>query len=73
MVENGGRVVSFGGSTNVLLVSSTGKASTKIDKAKAKGIPVMTWDAFTKSTVFKGDKRWLYDRTWFHHCLRVLS
>jgi DNA ligase (NAD+) len=46
--ENGGKVVPFGGRTQVLLFSPTGKLSTKIDKAKAKGIAVMTWDQFAK-------------------------
>jgi DNA ligase (NAD+) len=46
--QNGGQVVSFGGSTSVLLYSLSGKPSGKIDKAKARGIPVMTWDKFEK-------------------------
>ena len=46
--KNGGEVVSFGGSTTVLLYSPTGKSSSKLEKAKAKGIPVMTWDQFEK-------------------------
>lgn len=45
---NGGSVESFGSRTKVLLVSPTGKTSTKQDKAKQKGIPVMTWDVFTR-------------------------
>lgn len=48
VTENGGTVVSFGGKTNVLLVSPSGKASTKADKAREKNIPVLTWDQFKK-------------------------
>jgi NAD-dependent DNA ligase len=48
VTTNGGTVVSFGSRTQTLLVSPEGKASTKEDKAKAKGIPVMTWLQFAK-------------------------
>jgi DNA ligase (NAD+) len=46
--KNGGNIVSFGGSTQVLLYSPSGKASSKLDKARAKGIPVLTWEQFRK-------------------------
>ena len=45
---NGGTVESFGGRTKTLLVSPTGKASSKAQKAEQKGIPVMTWEAFAR-------------------------
>lgn len=45
---SGGEVVSFGSSTQVLLYSPTGKSSTKVDKAQAKGIATLTWDQFSK-------------------------
>lgn len=48
VTENGGHVVSFGGKTQVLLVKDGGKASSKVDKAESKGIPVMTWEQFSK-------------------------
>lgn len=48
IVSNGGQVVSFGGRTTILLVSPTGKASTKADKAREKGIQVLTLDQFTR-------------------------
>jgi DNA ligase (NAD+) len=46
VIKNGGSVDKFGAKTSVLLVIPTGKASSKSDKAKEKGIPVMTWDKF---------------------------
>lgn len=46
--ENGGQVVSFGSKTTVLLVSPSGKSSSKVDKARGRGIPVMTWDEFKR-------------------------
>jgi NAD-dependent DNA ligase len=46
--ENGGQVVSFGSKTTVLLVSPSGKSSSKGDKARERGIPVMTWDEFKR-------------------------
>lgn len=45
---NGGKIVPFGGRTTVLLVSPSGKASSKADKARDKGIPVMTWEQFSR-------------------------
>lgn len=42
----GGQVISFGSKTQVLLYSRSGKASTKLEKARAKGIETMTWDQF---------------------------
>lgn len=48
VVENGGSVVPFGGKTSILLVSPSGKASSKADKAEQKGIPVMVWDKFVR-------------------------
>ncbi len=45
---NGGEVVSFGGSTSVLIFNPAGKVSSKPAKAKAKGIPVLTWEQFSK-------------------------
>jgi DNA ligase (NAD+) len=48
IVSNGGQVVSFGGRTTILLVSPTGKASTKADKAREKGIDVLTLEQFTR-------------------------
>jgi NAD-dependent DNA ligase len=45
---SGGEVVSFGSRTQVLLYSPTGKSSTKVDKAQAKGIATLTWDQFSK-------------------------
>lgn len=44
IVENGGQVISFGSKTTILLVSPTGKASGKADKAREKGIEVLTLD-----------------------------
>lgn len=46
--KNKGNLISFGTKTNVLLVSPTGKSSTKVDKAEQRGIKVMTWQQFTK-------------------------
>jgi len=46
--KNGGEKVDWGSRTNILLYSPSGKESTKIQKAKDKGIPVMTWDKFAK-------------------------
>ena len=43
VVGLGGTVVSFGSKTSVLIVSPTGKESTKVAKAKAKGIRVTTF------------------------------
>lgn len=48
VTENGGKVVSFGAQTTHLLYRPGGKESTKLDKARAKGLPVMTWDAFSR-------------------------
>lgn len=42
----GGTVVAFGSKTNVLFVTATGKASSKADKAKEKGIKVMDFRKF---------------------------
>jgi DNA ligase (NAD+) len=46
--NNGGQVVSFGSRTSILLYSPTGKQSSKTEKAKAKGIEIMTWDQLVK-------------------------
>lgn len=43
---NGGQIVPFSSKTQVLLYSRSGKASSKVDKAKAKGIETYTWDQF---------------------------
>lgn len=48
VVENGGKVVPFGSKTNVLLYRPGGKESSKISKAKEKGIRVLVWDQFAK-------------------------
>lgn len=48
VTENGGTVVPFGGKTTVLLVSPSGKASSKADKARERNVPVLTWDQFKK-------------------------
>lgn len=42
----GGNVIAFGSKTQVLLYSRSGKASTKLERAKEKGIEVVTWDQF---------------------------
>ena len=44
----GGTVVPFGSKTTHLLVTDGGKASTKADKARAKGIRVLTFDQLVK-------------------------
>jgi len=48
---NGGEVISFGSKTTVLLYKAGGKKSSKLDKAAAKGIAVMTWSEFKKMYV----------------------
>lgn len=48
VTSNGGSVVPFGSKTSALLFKPSGKASTKLDKAKQKGIPVLTWEQFAK-------------------------
>lgn len=48
VTKNGGEIVSFGGSTQVLLISPAGKTSSKPEKARARGIDVMTWEQFEK-------------------------
>lgn len=45
--KNGGRI-KWDSNTDVLLYSPSGKASSKVDKAKAKGIPVLTWEQFER-------------------------
>lgn len=40
----GGSIVSFGAKTNILLYKADGKESTKVDKARSKGIKVLTFD-----------------------------
>lgn len=40
----GGEVVSFGGQTTILLYRADGKSSSKVEKAKAKGIKVTTFN-----------------------------
>lgn len=44
----GADVGSFGSRTTILLYKEGGKASTKVDKARAKGIKVMTWNELVK-------------------------
>jgi NAD-dependent DNA ligase len=46
--KNGGSVIPFGSKTNYLLVVENGKASSKIDSAKEKGIKVITWKQVEK-------------------------
>jgi NAD-dependent DNA ligase len=46
ILDNGGDVVDFGSKTTVLIISLSGKASGKIDKAKERGIPVLTLAQF---------------------------
>jgi len=48
VVKNGGEVSGFSSSTSVLIYSPTGKQSSKVDTAKQKGIPAMTWEQFRK-------------------------
>lgn len=48
VLENGGKIQPFGSRTSVLLVTDGGKESTKGDKARDKGIPVLTWDKFVR-------------------------
>lgn len=43
---NGGQIVPFSSKTQVLLYSRSGKASSKVDKAKERGIETYTWDQF---------------------------
>lgn len=47
-VANGGEVVPFGGRTTVLFYKEGGKSSSKLDKAKTKGINVSTWKGYVK-------------------------
>jgi DNA ligase (NAD+) len=49
VTENGGTIVSFGSKTTHLLYRPGGKESTKLDKARKAGTPVLTWDAFAKT------------------------
>lgn len=42
----GGEVVPFGSRTTVLLFDPNGKASSKVEKAKGKGVKVLTWSKF---------------------------
>lgn len=44
IMRNGGQVISFGTKTTILLVSPSGRTSSKADKARERGVPVMTWD-----------------------------
>lgn len=44
--EHGGVVVSFGSKTNILFYKAGGKSSSKIDKAKEKGLKTSTWEKF---------------------------
>ncbi len=48
VTQAGGTVVPFGSKTTVLLYTEGGKASSKVSKAQAKGISVMTWSQFAK-------------------------
>ena len=48
ITKNGGEVTSFGTHIDALLISPAGKFSSKPDKAKARNIPVMTFDQFAK-------------------------
>ena len=44
----GGEVGSFNSKTTVLLYKPGSKESSKLDKAREKGIPVLTWEQFSK-------------------------
>jgi DNA ligase (NAD+) len=46
---NGGEVVPFGSKTNVLFYLPSGKTSSKIEKAKEKGIQVVVFDKYQKT------------------------
>jgi DNA ligase (NAD+) len=46
--ENGGTVEKFGSKTTHLLYRPGGKESSKLDKARVEGLPVLTWDQFAK-------------------------
>jgi DNA ligase (NAD+) len=48
VVENGGVIVPFGSKTKVLLYRPGGKSSSKLDKARAKGIVTVTWEVLAK-------------------------
>ena len=48
VTKAGGTVVPFGSKTTVLLYTEGGKASSKVSKAQAKGITIMTWSQFAK-------------------------
>lgn len=48
LAAQGGEVVSFGAKTQVLFYKDGGKASSKIDSARDKGIEVQTFEAFKK-------------------------
>lgn len=50
VVALGGNVISFGSSTTVLIYSPEGKESSKVEKAKAKGIKVMTFAQLLKTS-----------------------
>ena len=54
IVSLGGKVVSFGGSTNVLFYVPGGKASTKLDKARAKSITVIEYSLYMKAVKPRG-------------------
>lgn len=46
--ENGGNVIPFGSKTNYLLIKDGGKASSKTDYAKERGIKVIDWSILSK-------------------------
>lgn len=41
--KNGGQIVPFGNKTNVLFYREGGKPSSKLDKARDKGVQILTW------------------------------
>lgn len=48
VTSKGGEVVSFGSKTTILLYKKDGKASSKVDKAAAKGIKIMSFNELEK-------------------------
>ncbi len=48
VADNGGEVAAFGARTQYLIYRETGKANNKIEKAKAKGIKVCTFEALQR-------------------------
>jgi NAD-dependent DNA ligase len=48
VTENGGTVDKFGATTTILLYKKGGRLSSKLDKARAKGVEVLTFEEFRK-------------------------